>query len=1796
MAYTKKVHLEQNIQALTVSFQLDNEKRLATDIEKEILRKYSGFGGLKFVLNPANEEEDRRFWTKSDEPYFESTQRLYELIRTNASDYSAYKSMIDSLKNSVLTSFYTPPEVIQALSTALHEQNFQYQRVLEPSAGTGNFIAHLQQNNTSITAFEKDLLTGKIVTHLYPSAQVKIKGFENIEERQNNSFDIISSNIPFGDISVFDLSFSRSSDLAKQQAVKNIHNYFFLKGLETLKEGGLLAYITSQGVLNSLKNRPIREAMMHQAHLVSAIRLPNNLFTDYAGTEVGSDLIILQKDSQKQTPSTEEILFCNTIEHTEGYTTNALFEDNPQRIIHTKSQLSTDLYGKPARIYLHENGVSGIANDLREQLTRDFRNYKERMPLHLADSFSKQQPSISEKNEKKQVSTITNPTTTEKPTITPKEFSSENSKKVAITPKNKASISKITNDGSVQLSLFDTFFEEPPTIVKPQKSTKKYTTNTQAKKTTQTQNGTFPKDLFSFSYSSDKNLTKDTENLFVAPINLEPTAFESRILDYYREDTLVIQKEQPGYLKEVSKYNQTATFVPLKVGTLQRKKAMDYIELRDSYFNLYNKEANDRKPYPEERTRLNTLYDHFIRNFGNLNSKNNIGFIQTDGAGNEIPYLERKVNGVYRKADIFEKPVSFSVSSVEGVTTPKEALIHSLNVYGKVNLPYMSKLIGENTDYIKNELKEHLYYNPAKKQYETAETWLSGNIAEKIEIVEKHLEKLPEHQDALNSLEALKKVRPEPIIFEELDFNLGERWIPMEVYSHFASRLFDTEVQVTYSKAMDNFDVQCLRKNSRIYDQYAVKSESRTYDGITLLKYALINTTPNITKKINADGKEIKVADMVAIQMANSKIDEIRTAFSHWLLEQSPAFKEHLADKYNQMFNCFVRPNYDGSHQDFPGLDRKGLGVEDLYGSQKDAIWMIKLNGGAICDHEVGAGKTLIMCCAAQEMKRLGLAHKPMIIGLKANVHEIAETYRKAYPFAKILYPGKEDFKPDRRLRIFGDIKNNDWDCVILTHDQFKMIPQSYEIQQEILQQELDDVEENLWTLKEQGKEVSSGMLKGVIKRKENLMVKLKTLEYDINKRTDAIVDFQMMGIDHLLVDESHKFKNLMFNTRHDRVAGLGNMQGSQKAINLLFAIRTIQKRTGKDLGATFLSGTTISNSLTELYLLFKYLRPQALEKQSITCFDAWAAIYARKTTDYEFSVANNIVQKERFRYFIKVPELAQFYSEITDYRTAKDIGIDRPDKNEILYNIPPTPEQEQFIKNLMQFAKNGDAHLLGRPKLSDREEKAKMLIATDYARKMSLDMRLVDSKYDDHPDNKVSHCAKKIYEYYEKYNAQKGTQFVFSDLGTYKPNEWNPYTEIKRKLVEDYGVLPEEVRFIQEAKNDAVRKKIIADTNEGKIRILFGSTDMLGTGVNAQKRAVAVHHLDTPWRPSDLQQRDGRAVRKGNEVAKYFANNKVDIIIYAVEKSLDSYKFNMLFNKQLFIDQLKSNKLGKRTIDEGSMDEQSGMNFSEYVAILSGNTDLLDKAKVEKKIMALESERQAFLRSKSSSRFKFESLMENREAAENRLMRLKTDWENLTARAKKLPNGDFVNALQLDGIAQGASLEQLGEKLNTYAKKARTGGDYEEIGSIYGFQVLIKTEISKKHDVEIRQNRFFVRGEGGIRYTHNNGKIAQDPKLASMSFLKALDKIPNLITDNEKEIKKINEDLPILQQVVNGKWNKEKELSELKNKLALIERKIQLSIGENTTNEKQELSETNDKTIQSPKNETKLPSRKCKI
>ena len=917
-----------------------------------------------------------------------------------------------------------------------------------------------------------------------------------------------------------------------------------------------------------------------------------------------------------------------------------------------------------------------------------------------------------------------------------------------------------------------------------------------------------------------------------------------------------------------------------------------------------------------------------------------------------------------------------------------------------------------------------------------------------------------------------------------------------------------------------------------------------------------------------------KEEDPEKTQLANTKIEEIRQGFVDWLLRQPKPFRDELAAIYNRRFNCFVKPKYDGSHQTFPDIDMKGLekkyGIKHIYGSQKDCVWMLVLNGGGICDHEVGSGKTLIMCMAAHEMKRLGLVHKPMIIGLKANVSAIAETYRTAYPQAKVLYAGAKDYSAKERVDFFNKMKNNDWDCVIMSHDQFSRIPQSQDIELEVMQDEVQQLEDAMNAMEGWDWGNRSRIQKGLERRKRNLEAKIDGLLDAIGDTKDDVVDFNLMGIDHIFVDESHMFKNLQFSTRHDRVAGLGNSEGSKRAFNLLMAIRTIQKRTGKDLGATFLSGTTVTNSLTELYSLFKYLRPKAMAKQNITCFDAWAAIFTKKSQEFEFSITNQIVLKERFRYFIKVPELAMFYNEITDFRTAEDVGIERPEKHARLLNIKPTPDQEDFIKTLMEFAKTGDFSLIGINGATEKQQMAKMLYATDMARKMSLDMRLIDPGYQDHPRSKASRCAYLVSEYYKKFNDVKGTQLVFSDLSAYDPKKWNVYDEIKRKLVEEYGIPADEIRFIQEAKCESKKQKLIDEVNEGKVRVLFGSTKMLGTGVNAQQRVVAVHHLDTPWRPSDLEQRDGRAIRKGNEIAKLYNDNKVEVIIYAVERSLDSYKFNLLHCKQTFINQLKRGQLAKRTLDEGSMEEK-GMNFSEYMAILSGNTDLLERAKLEKKIAGLESERKNFLRDQRDQQEKMKSLEEDNERHERHIRSAQGDYDKFLQRKRPDENVFVVNDLTIDGwtmpeltkdgkpMTADDKTKALGERLLQIAATAKTCDIHLRIGEIYGFPVVVKS-IERGFNLMGQMeydNLFFVEGTT-LKYSHNGGRLTKvSARQSAENPLQALMYIPTLIEQWQTKMDENNARLEQLKSIKCEAWPKEDELRKLKAELGKLDRKI---------------------------------------
>ena len=1640
MSYSKLKSLVANVEAIATAMKVRIDDRQATDEEKEVLSRYSGFGGIKDVLNIGTEH------TVSDD-VAEPIRKLQDLIGAYPYyDDAMRQAVINSIKSSVLTAFYTPKFLVDAVTRQIHatfkDNCLQMSTFLEPSAGIGGFLP-VSMPGTRSYAFEKDCLTGLILSLLYDEATTVTAGFETIADQhlEHESFDVIASNIPFGNFRVFDAEMWKKGGMYEQSA-KTIHNYFFVKAMELLNEGGLLAFVAPRGIADTPGNKFVREYLVNHADLITALRLPDTLFMQTSGIEVGSDLLIFQKHSRKATLSLREKMFLQVSKEkvdTAGTMTdyaNKIFT-LPKTALATDSRIALNQFGKYVRKYQWLGDGNAMSQYLSALLKYDFDRYfrKALFANHGQDN----------------------------------------------TP--------------VQMSLFG----EPQTV---------------------------------------KGIRAYTEDMETWMKNGAMVVFEGQV------GTLRFRKS--------SRYTETAVdFVPVDEGKVNTDRAADYFPIRKVYFELSGREREEQKECSELRKQLNTLYDAFIAKWGFFHDNDNKEFILLDSLGTEVFTIEMQVGRDIFKADVMREPVAFKKIDTAVTLSPVEALASSLNFYGKVDMGYMAQATNKEEEEIIEALQGEIFYNPANGEWEHKGKFLSGNIIAKQEETLSFLPNLAgkEKEWAEASAKALENTIPEPIPYEELDINMGERWIDTKLYADFASDLFGVGADVMYFDVNDTYLIRLQGYSPVAYNTYSV----RNYNGEDLFVHALHDTVPEITKEEYRNGSKIRVPDEEAMQEAAAKIQEIRDRFNRWLDDEPLEVRDELVRTYNERFNCYVRPHYDGSAQTFPGLSFELFPYKELYPSQKDAIWMIKQNGGGICWHEVGTGKTMIMCVAAYEMKRLGLVQKPLIIGLKANVHEIADTFRKAYPTAKVLYPGKEDFTPANRKEVFSKIKNNNWDCIILTHDQFSKIPQSEETMYDIFSEELADVERSLEVLEQSTMRYRSGrMQKGLETRKQNLEAKLAELQMKIDLRKDDTIDFRSMGIDHIFVDECHCYKNLMFQTRHTRVAGIGNAQGSQRAMNLLFAIRDIQRRTGKDLGATFLSGTVVVNALTELYVMFKYLRPRELKRQQVSCFDAWAAIFTKKAADYELNVTGTIKRKERFRTYIKVPELAMFLREITDYRTADMINLDVPDKNVRFLSHAPTIQQEEMIGRLVAFAHSGQWEDLGLDiPQPDNLDKAKMLVATNVARKMSLDMRLLGDKFTDDPNNKASICARTIYDYYVSSNANRGTQFVFSDLATYKPNEWNIYSDIKDKLVA-MGIPADEIQFIQYAKTERARKKLFADMNSGRVRVLFGSTSMLGTGVNAQERAVAVHHLEIRWRPADVEQRNGRAVRKGNTV-KLWGNNTVDVVIYGTEKTLDAYKFNLLKTKQMFINQINNGTIAVRRIDEDAMDEDNGMNFAEFVALLSGNTDLLEKTKLDNKIMQLEKEQAIFKKDRIRAERKIAANREDMTKAESAAARMTQDWEYITSYT-----GDRTTRLL--NLAQ-ATAEETGRELHRISKTYRNGA----IGTI-GTYAGLNLSVYSEYDMggTFYRNTFLVEGVSGLKYRCGiSGALPLGFVESSRYPQAALAKLPGMIEEQRQKIAKLESEIPALQGIIARKWSKADELARLKQECNALQHRIDESMKE---------------------------------
>ena len=827
-------------------------------------------------------------------------RELHETVRKHCTDEKEYKRCMDGIRSSVLTAFYTPPVFVRAIADTIYRTgDISAERMLDPSAGTGVFAEAFSGEGRAAetVCFEKDPLTGAILGKLFPGYEVHTDSFHRVNSDYNGSFDLVASNIPFGTMQVFDAAFERSADKVRRLSQQAIHNYFFIKGVDMLREGGILAFITSQGVLDSPGNAPIREWLIHRCNLISALRLPNNLFTDYAGTQAGSDLIVLQKNSGREALRTSwEEEFMQTADNGDGIVQNRLIAAHPHLILHTTARRDVDLYGKPAMVYTFEGSVGQMAERLSDLLASDMKRFDR--TLYLTHRHEAKAAAT--------VSAVRSPS---------EEQSAERSPELGMPPERSGSLFGNTvgaaSPAPAAGGVFD-LFGQGNLFAQPAQE----------------------------ELSPEEHRHRHEEFLARQQQVLEPRPYTGKVQPFYRNGTLVEQEGQYGHLKDISR--RQPMFHPLRLNTMQRFRAEAYLPLRDTYHQLYRLEARNETEYRGLRRKLGRLYDNFVRTVGDLNGKENAKLILQDATGREILLLERFENGKKRLADIFACPVSFAANDVQHVDTALEALTASLNRYGRVDLPYMSRLSDIAPDELVVQLEGRIYYNPMAKTYEIADRFIAGNVIEKAEWIANYLTEHPDDEASRRSLDALKEHTPTPLTFDELDINLGVRWLDTSIYADFARELFGLEKkpQVIYIEKLDEFDITTNERNAAISEEYCVKGQDRKYDGLSLFIYALHNTLPDITKCIGYDenNKPVRVKDAEAVQLADAVVNRIRQAFSDWLQERPEAFRQQLTDRYNRLFNCIVRPRYDGSFQSFPGLDLKGLGIDSLYGSQKDAI------------------------------------------------------------------------------------------------------------------------------------------------------------------------------------------------------------------------------------------------------------------------------------------------------------------------------------------------------------------------------------------------------------------------------------------------------------------------------------------------------------------------------------------------------------------------------------------------------------------------------------------------------------------------------------------------------------------------------------------------------------------------------------------------------------------------------------------------------------------------------------------
>jgi N12 class adenine-specific DNA methylase len=1045
-----------------------------------------------------------------------------------------------------------------------------------------------------------------------------------------------------------------------------------------------------------------------------------------------------------------------------------------------------------------------------------------------------------------------------------------------------------------------------------------------------------------------------------------------------------------------------------------RSRIRRMIEVRDAVRVCLRSQLNgsSEEQVVEARDRLNLAYDRFLSRFGPINARVNQNAFDGDPDLPLLLSLEHydDENSVATKAAIFRERTIHHKQPIESVGTPKEALLVTLNEKGRVDLEHMAGLLDQSVDEFLPDLKGMIFLNPQNKQWETEDQYLSGNVREKLVAADAASVGDPRFRE---NVEALKSVQPQDLPATEIDVRLGATWLPEPDVEKFVHELLGVSsgVQVSHIHALGSWHITA--------DWEAKQSTANTtdwgtnrYTGLELIHDALNLKTPTVY-----DTKDKKpVVNPTATEAAREKQERIKEKFKEWVWADDDR-RERLVRLYNDTFNHSRVRTFNGEHLTLPGASS----AVQLQLHQKAGVWRILQTDNTLLGHVVGAGKTYTMVASTMELKRLGLARKPMFAVPNHMLGQFSTELLTLYPGANIFVAGREDFEAQNRRKLFSRIATGNWDAIIVTHSGFERIPLSQETQVRFFKEQLDELED---VKRQHAGTDNRRLIKEIEKAKKRLEAKLEALAASHKK--DNTLTFEELGVDRLFVDEAHYFKNLFYVSKMTRIAGLPQT-ASERAFDMFLKVRHIQSKNGGG-GVVFATGTPIANSMAEMFTMQRYLQPDDLQKHKLHHFDGWAATFGEPVTAMELAPDGAGYRlNTRFARFINVPELMQIFRQTADVQTAQMLNLPRPKldgEKPAIRSAPSTPPLKKFVQSLVERA-----HRLKTERVDPSEDN--MLKITSEGRKAALDLRLMLPSAKDDPQSKVNLAVENIYRVWEATKDDRLTQLVFCDLSTPKDKGFSVYDDMAEKLVKR-GVPQAEIAFIQDYDADSSKLALFRSVNAGKTRILFGSTQKMGSGTNVQERLVALHHLDAPWRPADVEQREGRILRQGNK------NAAVQIYRYVTEGSFDAYMWQTLETKAKFITQVMSGDMTVRRIEDL---DSTALTYAEVKAIASGNPLVIEKAQVDAELMKLTRLRSAHAEEQYRIRASLRHSHEEVQRCTERLANLQQDLA-----VRQDTSGDKFR-IELDGqtldnrgIAGELLLRRAGKIKNSFGANARVG------------------------------------------------------------------------------------------------------------------------------------------------------------